>query len=86
MLMEERIVPSEEKNEKKQSSNNKETTMKLYKAKIKFYFAFGYDKEIVNVIANNIKEAIDKIHNKYDQDMGRSYSHPAFIIKIKEVK
>jgi hypothetical protein len=60
--------------------------MRLYKAKIKFYLASGYHKEIVNIAANNIEEAMDKIHNKYDQDMDCSYSHPTFIIKIREVK
>ena len=60
--------------------------MKLYKTKIKFYIANGYQKETVNVTANNIEEAIDKIHNKYDQCMDSHYSYPAFIVKIKEVK
>lgn len=60
--------------------------MKLYKAKIKFYLASGYRRETINVAADSIEEAIDKIHSKYDQDMDCSYSHPAFIIKIKEVK
>ena len=59
--------------------------MKLYKAKIKFYFASGYQKEVVHVSANDIDDAIKQIHDMYDQ---KSYGIPcpAFIMKIKEVK
>ena len=86
MCMEERVVPREEENKIEQPSKDKKNDMRLYKAKIKFYLASGYRKETLNVAADSPEEAIDKIHSKYDQDMDCSYSHPVFIIKIKEVK
>ena len=62
--------------------------MELYKAKIKYFYRnnFMYIKETTHVVANNLEEAITKIHNKYDfKDTYSFQFRPAFIIKIKEV-
>ena len=62
--------------------------MKLYKAKIKYFYNTGcrYIKETTHVVANTLEEAITKIHNKYDfKDTYSFQFRPTFIIKIKEV-
>ena len=61
--------------------------MKLYKAKIKHYsscmYGDKYKKVITHVAANDIEDAIDKLHEIYD--VNRGIIEPCFIIKIKEV-
>lgn len=56
--------------------------MKLYKAKIKWYYCYSYIKATVNVPAVDVKDAIEMIHRRYSTNPFR----PAFIISIKEVK
>lgn len=60
--------------------------MKLYKAKIKFYFAYSYRRETICISANDVEDAIKKIHDMYDQEMQYAQTRPAFIIRIKEVR
>ena len=60
--------------------------LNLIFAKIKYYFSsmYGdrYKKVITHIAANNMEEAITKLHEIYD--VNRGIIEPCFIVKIKD--